>query len=381
VTCDVVVYGATGLVGRRACAELDASGAAFAIAGRDAAGLDALTAWPHADRHVARADDDHALAGAFAGARVIVNCAPAAIAEPILMAALAAGAHYVDVGGDQAVMHALYERHESTARKAGRVALLGAGVDCAIGDWAAAWAAAYVCGDPAGDVEGDVVRIVPKPRLADDKPLDDVAVSYVFDDLVLSPSGQRAVFAGLHTRGLAWRRDRWEACAPATETRRVNAGLAMGGEREVTSFPGGDVISVPRHIASRSVQTFASTTRKRAAQTALRLLARAMPLLPPRATDLLAAYEPTADEYARTIFAIVAQARRGFSAAQVIVRGRDLYTTSARIAAWCARQLVARAAGPVGMRAASELFRPASALRELAQISEQGDLAVEPSFA
>src|SRR6202042_3187117 len=121
------------------------------------------------------------------------------------------------------------------------------------------------------------------------EPLDDIAVSYVFDDLVLSPAGQRAVFAGLHARGLAWRRDRWEPCAPAAERRRINAGLAMGGEREVASFPGGAVISVPRHVASMAVQTFASTTRQRAAQTVLRALARVMPLVPKRATDLLAA--------------------------------------------------------------------------------------------
>jgi hypothetical protein len=367
VTCDVVVYGATGLIGRRVCAELDQHGASFAIAGR---ALHRVREWPSAER---RGD---ALETAFANAQVVVNCAPAAIAEPVLRAALAAGAHYIDVGGDQAVAHALYERHESTARKAGRVALLGAGVDCALGDWAGAWAAATVCAEYKDALDGELVRTLPRDRIAEAKPLDDLAINYVFDDLVLSPAGQRAVFAGLHARGLAWRRDRWEACVPAAETRRVNAGLAMGGERVVTSFPAGDVISLPRHVAAMNVQTFASTTRKRAAQTALRWLARAMPLVPPRATELLVAYEPRAEEYARTTFAIVAQARRGFAAAQVIVRGRDLYATSGAIAAWCARQLVARAAGPVGMRAASELFRPAPALHELATIAE---LAVEPS--
>jgi hypothetical protein len=374
VTCDVVVYGATGLVGRRVCAELDQNGVSFAIAGRE---LSRVRDWPSADRR------GNELDRAFAGAQVVVNCAPAAIAEPILVAALAARAHYIDVGGDQSVAHALYERHESTARKAGRVALLGAGVDCAIGDWAGAWAAASVCAAERSDIlrdvtlDGELVRTLPRDRIAEAKPLDDLAVNYVFDDLVLSPAGQRAVFAGLHARGLAWRRDRWEPCVPAAETRRVNAGLEMGGERVVTSFPGGDVISLPRHVAAMNVQTFASTTRRRAAQTALRWLARAMPLVPARATELLVAYEPRADEYARTTFAIVAQARRGFAAAQVIVRGRDLYATSGAIAAWCARQLIARVAGPVGMRAASELFRPAPALHELAQIA---GLAVDPSF-
>lgn len=379
---DIVVYGATGLTGRRACAELEATGTAFAIAGRDAAKLAELAAqFPAAAVRVAAIDDPAALARAFGDATVVLSCAGPAGAtnEPLLAAALAAGAHYVDLGGDQAFLHAAYERYESAARRAGRVAIIGAGVDCVLGDWAAAWAAAYVCGlasEHSGDV--DVLRTGPLDRLAEDRPLDDIAVSYVFDDLVLSPAGQRAAFAGLHARALAWRRDRWESVPPAAEKRRINAGLALGGERDVVSFPGGDTITIPRHIAANKVQTFASTSRKSTTMTALRLLARAVPYVPKRATELLAAYEPREDEYARTAFAVIAQARRGFSAAQVGVRGRDLYRSAAIIATWIARQLVARSTGPVGMRAPSELFRPEPALREVA---EAAGLVVEPSFA
>jgi hypothetical protein len=378
MSTDVVVYGATGLVGRLACYELDAAGIAFAISGRDQVKLAALAVeLPAATTRVARLEDAEALTRAFAGARVVLDCTPAGnVGEPVLVAALAAGAHYVDLGGDQAFLHAAYERHESTARRAGRVAICGAAIDCALGDWAAAWAAMHVCG--VVEPDAGVVRTEPAPRLADDKPLDDVAVSYVFDELVLSPAGQRAVFDRLHSRGLAWRRDRWEVVGNAAEKRRVNAGVDMGGERDVVSFPGGDVITIPRHINATAVQTFASTTRRAAATTALRLLARAMPLVPKRATELLAPYAPGDDEYARTRFAIIAQARRGFSAAQVTVRGSDLYRTSAIIAAWIARQLVARSTGPIGMRAPSEVFFPAAALREVAAAA---GLVVEPSFA
>src|SRR5262249_6012155 len=160
-------------------------------------------------------------------------------------------------------------------------------------------------------------------------PLDEVAVSYIYDDLVLSPSSQKAVFGNLHTRSLVWQRDRWEHVAPAVTRRRVNAGSAMGGERDAVSFPGGDVITVPRHVAASTVQTFVSTTRSTAATTALRLLARAMPLVPKRAIDALAPYQPHEEEYARTRFAVIAQARRGFAAAQIVVRGDDQYRTSA----------------------------------------------------
>lgn len=378
---DVVVYGATGLVGGRACTELDAAGVEFALAGRRAHALDALgELFPSAGKRVATLAEPEALARAFTGARVVINCAGplGELGEPVLVAALTAGADYVDLGGDQAFVHAMYERHESAARRTGRVVVQGCAVNGALGDLAAAWAAQHVCG--ARD-DGNVVRDTPAPRLAEDRPLDELAVSYVFDDLVLSPASQRAVFANMQARGLVWRRDRWEPAAPGAARRRVNPGPALGGEREVVSFPGGDVLTLPRHVAAREVQTYVSTTRSAAATTALRLLARALPLVPGlQLADRLAPYRPADDEYARTHFAVIGQARRGFSAAQVVVSGTDLYRTSAVIAAWVARQLVARpvsGARPIGMLAPSELFRPELALRELAALA---GLAVEPSF-
>lgn len=376
-SASIVVFGATGLVGGRVCAALDAADVPFVAAGRNRPALDKLA---HlvvpAEVRTADAEDRATLVRAFKDAQVVVNCAGplAETGETILLAALEAGAHYIDLGGDQAFLHDLYERHDSTARKAGRAVVPGCGLNPALGDWASAWAAAHVCG--AID-EGDVVRAAPARRLGEDRPLDEVLVSYIFDDLVLSPGSQKAVFGNIHTRGLMWRRDRWESVRLGAERRRVNAGPEMGGERDAVSFPGGDVITVPRHIAANMVQTYLSTTRHAVATAALRLLARAMPLVPKRATDLLAPYQPAEDEYARTQFAVVAQARRGFSAAQVVVSGSDQYRTSAGIAAWVAQQLATRLDGPVGMRAPSEVFRAPLALRAVA---DTVGLTVAPSF-
>lgn len=369
----IVVYGATGLVGGRVCTALDAADVPFVAAGRNRSALDKVARLVGAaDVRIADVDEHRDLVRAFTGATVVVNCAGplAEVAEQVLVAALEAGANYVDTGGDQSIMHDLFERHDSTARRAGKAVVPGCGLNCAIGDWASAWAAAHVCdtADP-----GDVVREQPPARLGDENPLDEIAVSYIFDDLVLSPASQKAVFGNLHTRGYIWRRDRWEHSSVAAQKRRVNVGI----ERDAMSFPGGDVITVPRHINAMLVQTYLSTTRNAVANTALRLLARALPLVPKRATEVLAPYQPGEGEYARTKFAVVAQARRGFSAAQVVVRGTDQYRASAGIAAWVAQKLAARTTGPVGMRAPSELFRASLALREVAEVI---GLSVEPSF-
>ena len=129
----IVVFGATGLVGRGVCRELADAGIPFEIAGRREAALAELAATvPVAHVHVAETGDAASLARAFAGARVVINAAGPLreTSVPVLEAALTAGAHYVDVGGEQAALHVLHERHESTARRSGLVALPGAGLDC-----------------------------------------------------------------------------------------------------------------------------------------------------------------------------------------------------------------------------------------------------------
>lgn len=372
----ITVFGATGVVGRLVCAELVRMGQAIAIAGRRRAALAELAgALPVAGQHVAAANERTALTRAFAGARVVVNAAGPLrdTAAPVLAAALAAGAHYVDVGGEQAVLQAGYERHESAARRARLVALPGAGVDCAIGDLAVAWAAGQLVGasDP-----GEVVRVEPAPRLAEAQPLDDIAVSYVFDALALSAGSQRAMFGALGTRPLVWYRDRWEA-GRAGERRRVNTGAALGGEREAVGYAGGDAITIPRHVAARRVASYLSATRNPGATAALRLLSRVLPFVPHAAGDYLVPYAPADTDYRRARLAVVAQVRRGFSAAQVVVHGHDLYRTTAAVVAWSACRLAERAAGPIGMLAPGELFRAEPALRAIASIA---GLTIEPSF-
>ncbi|HEY5938758.1 MAG TPA: saccharopine dehydrogenase NADP-binding domain-containing protein [Kofleriaceae bacterium] len=366
----IVVLGASGVVGRRICSELAAARARYALAVRHA-----VTDRGAAVRaEVCDAFDAGSLARAFADARVVVNAAGPLreTAAPVLVAAMAAGAHYIDVGGEQATMHALYERHESTVRRAGLVALPGAGLDCVIADLAAGWAAQHVTEETGGTE--DAVRDAPAPRISEAQPLDEIATSYVFDDLVLSAGSQRALFGAIGARALVWRRDRWEA-GRAGAVHRVNA-ANLGGERDAIAFAGGDAISIPHHVAAQLVASYASLSRR--ATGLARLVASALPFVPRGAANLLAPYAPPEDDYGRTRFAIIAQARRGFSTTQITVRGDDVYRTTAAITAWIAQRLAMRGAGPVGMRAPGELFHPAPALRELALAA---GLEIEPSFA
>jgi short subunit dehydrogenase-like uncharacterized protein len=295
-------------------------------------------------------------------AELVVLCGGplARTAAPTLAAALDAGAHYVDVGGEQAAIHAIHVDHEAAARRAGRVVLPGMGVDCALGDLAAAWAASAVAGEP---LVGELVRAAPAARVAEARPLEAVLVTYVYEELVMSAGRQRALFAGTGVRPLTWRRDRWE---PARFTRRrINVG---GRERDAIALPAGDAITVPRHVATNEVTTYASVTQGALATGALRWAARALALLPTSAAERLAPYAGSDDDPSRTRFWVVAEARRDFAEARVVIAGRDPYRTTAAIAAWAARQVFIRdRSGPLGVRAPSELFRADLALAALAE--------------
>ena len=364
---DVIVVGAGGLVGQRVVGELVRDHVSVGLVVRRPVEDDFDCPVKIVDVHDAK------LAEAFAGAKVVINCAGPLreTAAPVLVAATAVGAHYVDVGGEQAVMHALYQRHESTVRKAGSIALPGAGLDCVVGDLAAACVAQHLNG-----VVDDGPAVRTSPVALHDQQLDEISVSYVFDDLALSAGSQRALFGAAFERPLVWLRDRWEPGKPGNH-RAVNAGPALGGQRDAIAYPACDALTIPRHVNVHHVATFASTTRRAVVSGAMRLLARALPLVPRAASDLLAPYAAPDTDYTKTQFAVIAQARRAFSSAQVVVRGHDMYRTTAAIVAWIARAIATRSTGPLGMLAPGELLRSPAALREIASVA---GLTIEPSF-
>lgn len=321
---DVAVVGAYGVVGRRVCEAL--GGLSVVRLGRGEPMVDA---------------------------KVVVNAAAPLrdSALPVLDAAIARGAHYIDVGGEQAVMRAIYEQRESSARKAGIVALPGCGLDGAIGDLAAAWA--------AGAEDGELVR----DRAPDRITADEVAVIHLYDRFALSAGAQAALFASVGEPVLAWVRDRWEKYRGM---RTVNDGEL----REAIANPGGAALSVPRHIDAPLIASYASTTKNAIATRALGLLARAMPRIPRAVGGVLAPYAVGEDELAQTTFRVIAQVRRDFTDHTVTVRGADPSRTTGRIAAWFARLLVERTSGPLGVRAPAELVRAPAALRALADAAQ-----------
>ena len=124
---DIVLYGATGFVGRQAAAYLDAQRAklSFAIAGRDEAKLQAVRAGLKRRRNVglivADSSDTKAIDAMAGRARVVLSTAgPFALyGDAVVDACVRRKAHYVDITGETPWVRALIDRHHERAAKDG----------------------------------------------------------------------------------------------------------------------------------------------------------------------------------------------------------------------------------------------------------------------
>src|SRR5262249_45101180 len=100
----ILVYGATGFTGRLVVDEARRRGVEPVLAGRSRRALDELAdAVGGAEVRAADVAQPAALAGLFDGIAAVINCAGpfARLGEPVLRAAITAGAHYLDTTGEQ----------------------------------------------------------------------------------------------------------------------------------------------------------------------------------------------------------------------------------------------------------------------------------------
>ncbi|HET6611870.1 MAG TPA: saccharopine dehydrogenase NADP-binding domain-containing protein [Kofleriaceae bacterium] len=364
----VCLYGATGLTGSLIARELSARGVPLVVSGRSPKRLAELAenlASENLEVRAAPADAPAALAEAMAGCDVVVSAAGpfSAIGEPIIAAAIDAGASYLDTTGEQAFMRDIYERYESRARKRGVAVVPGFAFEVAIGDLAAACAAQSLGGDG---------------------PMDEVVIGYAFDELHTSRGTRLSLMASLAAGALVWDRDRWESVSPAAERRRIAFPLPFG-TREAVSFASGEVITVPRHIATRRAQAYVTYgAPSSAVRWAQRALSAFGPAIAPiarspvgdRIRDSLGQIRRAPDESARRAsrFAVVAECHRGFARTRVAVCGADPYGLSSRIIALGVTALAGDHGA--GVLAPADIVDAGSALATLAR---DADLRIERS--
>jgi short subunit dehydrogenase-like uncharacterized protein len=312
----VAVFGATGYTGRLIAHELRRRDVPLLLAGRDAAKLAGLAEQlGGAETVLATVGDQPSLDALARRTRVLINCVGPFVdlGEPVVRAAIAAGAHYVDTTGEQPFLQAMLV-HDTWAKRQGVAVVPALAFEIALSDCGAALAAA----------ELDEV--------------DDVAVIYV-TRFHASQGTKRTALRMLQGDGLAYADGRWVAEPPARHSIFVDLPRPLG-RVPALSFPSAEVMTIPRHVPTRAVRTY-----MRVPVLAARLLSSTAPLIGALARSPLAhvgtwmlgngTEGPDEATRRRDVFHIVVDARgrrRGKAAGQrIVIRGRDPYGLTAAI--------------------------------------------------
>lgn len=312
---EVVVFGATGFTGTLVAEAMRASGLPFAIAGRNARALQALSEQlGNVPTLVADAQEPRTLGALLEGTRVLVNCAGPFLryGEAVVNAAVESGVHYLDTTGEQTYMKRVLNQYDGVALRNDVTVINALAFEYAVGDWLAALA-----------VE----------RLGRGDPVDSVSIGYSLAGGGVTRGTTLSVFEMMGEQGWSYEGGQWRR-RPAGWTRRT---LTFArGAREVVWVPFGETLMVPRHERVQTVLTFVHLPR---------LLRRMMPLAARTGSALRTAFRPavqrvvarrsagpTEAQRAASRFSIVAEAVRGGAVGRAVAEGTDPYGLTARIA-------------------------------------------------
>lgn len=240
----IALYGATGYTGRLVAAELARNGARFILAGRNRDKLEKLAADLHRESgeggtprgpaprfRAVGTDDARGLRDLFDGCSAVISCAGPFIlhGEPVLAAALDAGAHYLDTTGEQPFMLTAFETYGGRAAEAGLAVLPAMGYD-------------YVPADL-------LVAMTAKGLAAADR----VRIGY-YSPFQPSRGTARSSLEMIKGGDLEWRDGALRPASQQVSRPDFDFGSSLGIKRMIR-FPSGEHLTVPRHLPVRSVET------------------------------------------------------------------------------------------------------------------------------
>jgi short subunit dehydrogenase-like uncharacterized protein len=351
----IVVFGATGFTGRLVVqALLDLGVRDVVAAGRRGDALRALADQYGIEWRVGDATQPESLRSVARGANVVISTAGpfARFGEPIVRAALQAGAHFLDTTGEQAYMARILERYHGTAKLARRAIINAQAYEFALGYCASALLASS---------RHDVTRIDVFNR------------SSATSGVSASRGTLKSAIGVLAAPALVRRAGRLALRRPSASPAEVTI-PGLGPELAVP-IPGGEALHLVRaHPEVRDVTTNLVLPRR---------LARASMLLLGAAPAVRALYRagaleplfdriderpegPSSSDRARQVFHVYARGRTPASEAGIVVTGKDPYGITGVIAAVGAKLLTEGPPRAVGVVSTDRAFGAGDFLRELA---------------
>jgi short subunit dehydrogenase-like uncharacterized protein len=331
----VLVYGASGHTGRFVVDELLRRGLTPVPAGRSAGRLaQAAAGHGELERREVDVDDPDRLREAVSDVGAVINCAGPFLdtAIPLAVAAVDAGAHYLDVTAEQPAVQELYRRLDGPARTAGVSAV------------------------PAMAFYGGLADLLVTAALDGGTEADEIDVAVGLDHW-WPTTGTRVTGArNTATRNVIRDGRLAPLTAPAATARWSFPGPL--GEQPVVELPFSEVITIHRHLGVgqlRSHLNSAPLDELRDGTTPA-----------PRSTD----------ERGRSAqrFVVDVIIRRDGERTRITAAGRDIYAVSAPIVVEGAVRLLDGRHGPVGAVAPGQAFDAADVLDSLQR--EADDFAV-----
>lgn len=342
----IAIYGASGYQGKLVLAELAKRDIDMLLVGRNAARLrDAATTVGTVDagHRVADTDDHNSLVEAFHGCDAVINCAgPFTSSGPaVVRAAIAAGCHYVDTAGEQLYTNAVFDTFAGEAEGAGVTVVPATNDGCVPGDLLAHL----------------IAERITEPIAERVQPIEEITVShFIAGGSGFSRGSLRSAVETIDVikaGGLSYDDGKWRAGTPARHTTITLPDASQ--PTDVVKTPLSEVITIPRHIEVRHVESHVDAMV--GAQLDTPITPQIIDNLPEGPTE----EERRTQRFTYLIDAVV----RDGQTARGIVRGHDTYGITAVIAVEAARRLVTDGAKP-GVLAPAQAFDPTSFLNFLA---------------
>ena len=338
----MAVLGATGFTGRLVLERAREAGVPLRLVGRRREAL-AAVAREEDEVRVADAGSEAELLAAFDGASVVASLAGPylAIGPRPVAAAIAVGAHYVDVTGEQAFARLVHEGFGDSAADRGVALLPSFGFLYAIGDLAARLAAEGL------------------------DPVDEVLAAYSVTGFLLGSSGTRSTIGLVMGQPVVtYENGSLVASRFGATTREFEFPF---GRKRVVEWTGTEPLTVPRHTRARRVRSYVSLPLPRLVARTARLGPLVAPLvrLSGRARG-----GPSPERRARTRWTVVAEARAPGQARRATLTGRDVYGLTALLVVRAAEALRAGEVAAGGALAPAEAFAPSRLLERLAPLAD-----------
>jgi short subunit dehydrogenase-like uncharacterized protein len=338
----VAVLGATGFTGRLVLERAREAGLPLRLVGRRREALAAL-ARPGDETRIADARSEAELLSAFDGASVVASLAGPYLAlgpRPVA-AAIAAGAHYVDVTGEQPFARLVYEGFGDSAAERGVALLTSFGFLYAVGDLAV--------------------------RLASEglESVDEAIAAYAVSGFRLgSPGTRRTVGRAMSQPVVSYEDGALVGSRFGASTREVEFPF---GRTRVVEWTGTEPLTVPRHTQARGVRSFVTVPLPG-------LVARAAPLGPLAAPLVRLSARlrrgPSAERRSATRWTVVGEARGGGKGRRTTLTGHDVYGLTALLVVRAAEALRGGRVEATGALAPAEAFEPRALLERLAPLAE-----------